>query len=118
MKKTARVLSLVLVVVLLGAVLAACSGRPSGTYGSNDYNLTFSGSKVTFTVKMLGLTTSVSGTYTMGKDENGKKTITFDFSKDENASILSLFNGTQSYNQGSDDNGSFIEIGGVRYYKK
>ena len=104
MKKTARVLSLVLVVVLLGAVLAACSGRPSGTYGSNDYNLTFSGSKVTFTVKMLGLTTSVSGTYTMGKDEN--------------ASILSLFNGTQSYNQGSDDNGSFIEIGGVRYYKK
>lgn len=118
MKKTARILSLVLTVVLLGALLASCSGKPSGKYGTSSYTMEFSGSKVTITTSLLGATVSATGRFEMGKDENGKKTITFDFSNDGNSSILSLFNGTQSYNQGKDDNGSYIEVGGVKYYKK
>ena len=54
----------------------------------------------------------------MGKDEDGNKTITFDFSNEDNSSVFSLLNGTSSYNAGKDNNGSYIEIGGAKYYKK
>ena len=35
-----------------------------------------------------------------------------------NAAVKALFDGTKSYNAGKDDNGSYIEISGARYYKK
>lgn len=117
MKKTIRILSLVLVVVMLAATLVACGG-PSGTYGTDGYNMKFSGSKVTITASAFGLSATASGTFKMGKDEDGNKTITFDFSNDANSSIMSIFNGTSSYNAGKDNNGSYIEISGVKYYKK
>ena len=118
MKKTARMLSLVLVVVMLGAILVSCSGKPSGTYGTDTYKLNFSDSKVTIATTIGSFSTSITGKFEMGKDGQGNKTITFDFSDDGNNALLSLFNGTCSYNQGKDDNGRFIEIEGVRYYKQ
>ena len=116
MKKTLRLISLSLVVVMLAAVLVSCG--PSGTYGTDNYTLKFSGSKVTVTASTFGLTTTASGTFKMGKDDDGNQTITFDFSDENSSTFMSLFNGTRSYNAGKDNNGSYIEIGGARYYKK
>ena len=116
MKKTVRILSVALVVVMLAALLVSCG--PSGTYGTDSYSIKFSGSKVTITANVLGLSATASGTFKMGKDENGNKTISFDFSNEESSSLMSLFNGTCSYNAGKDNNGSYIEISGVKYYKK
>ena len=126
MKKTLRILSVALVVVMLAAVLVSCG--PSGSYGGDTYTIKFSGSKVTVSWKGLTDTYTISGSVKMGKDEEGNKTIAFsDLKAEETSSILgdaavaigvAAFEGTHSYNAGKDDNGSYIEIGGARYYKK
>lgn len=117
MKTSVKILALAMAVLMLAAVLVACGG-PSGTYGNDTYSLKFSGSKVTVTASLLGISTSAEGTFKMGKDEDGNKTITFDFSKEGSSNLFEVFNGTRSYNQGKDDGGSYIEISGVKCYKK
>lgn len=126
MKRTIKVLALMLAVVMACAVLVSCGG-PSGEYGSDDYSLTFKGSKLTVSYKGLTEQKQLTGTFEMGKDDDGNKTITFTMDETEgggilgdigNATVKALFDGTKSYNSGSDDNGKYIEIGGARYYKK
>ena len=127
MKKTIiRIVAVALVAVMMCAVLVSCGG-PSGEYGSDDYSLTFKGSKVTVSYKGLTEQKNLTGTFEMGKDEEGNKTITFTMDETEgggwlgdlgNAAVKALFDGTKSYNSGKDDNGSYIEISGARYYKK
>ena len=127
MKTALRVVSLTLVAVFMLAMLASCGG-PSGEYGSDNYTLKFSGSKVTVTWKGLTETKEMTGKFEMGKDDDGNKTITFTMDEVETDSILgdisyktakALFDGTKSYNEGKDDSkGAYIEIGGARYYKK
>ena len=127
MKTALRVVSPTLVAVFMLAMLASCGG-PSGEYGSEDYTLKFSGSKITVTWKGLTETKEMTGKFEMGKDDDGNKTITFTMDEVESDSILgdlsyntvkAIFDGTKSYNEGKDDkNGAYIEIGGARYYKK
>jgi len=126
MKKSIRIIALAMVAVMLCMTLISCGG-PSGEYGSDDYSLKFSGSK--FVVNYKGLTEQkeLTGKFEIGKDDSGNKTITFTMDESEgggllgdlaNAAVKALFNGTKSYNSGKDDNGAYIEISGVKYYKK
>ena len=127
MKKTIiKVLALSLVAVMLCTILVSCGG-PSGEYGSDDYSLKFSGSKVTVSWKGLTQSYEMTGKFEMGKDDNGNATITFTMDEVEGNSFFgdaaysvakAVFDGTKPYNSGKDDGGAYIEIAGVRYYKK
>ena len=127
MKKTIiKVVALALVAVMACVLLASCGG-PSGEYGSDDYTLKFSGSKVTVSWKGLTQSYEMTGKFEMGKTDDGNKTITFTMDEAEGGSIFgdiayagakALFDGTKSFNSGKDDNGNYIEINGLRYYKK
>ena len=116
-KNLIRFTCLALVLVMVGAVLASCGG-PSGTYGAASgiagVEYKFSGSKVSVTFGVLGFSKTVDGKYSMGKDSDGNKTITFTFEGDE----ASNYEGTFSYSSGKDDTGEYIKLGGVTYYKK
>ena len=128
MKKTIiKIVAFALVAVMMCAVLVSCGG-PSGEYGSDDYTLKFSGSKITVSWKGLTQSYEMTGKFEMGKDDDGKKTITFAMDEVEGNSFLgdvayagakAIFDGTKSYNSGKDESkGAYIEISGVRYYKK
>ena len=126
MKNTIRVIALAMVAVMLCMALASCGG-PSGEYGSDDYSLKFSGSKFTVSYKGLTETKELTGKFEMGKADDGSKTITLTMDETEgggilgdlaNATVKALFDGTKSFNSGKDDNGAYIEISGVKYYKK
>ena len=126
MKTMLKVVSLTLVAVFMLAMLASCGG-PSGKYGTDNYTLNFSGSKITVTYKGLLKTYEMTGKFEMGKDDDGNKTITFTMDETETESLLgdaafgaakALFDGTKSYNEGKDDaKGKYVEIGGVKYYE-
>lgn len=127
MKKTVtRIVAISLVAIMMCIALASCSG-PSGEYGNDNYTLAFSGSNITVSWKGLTQTYELTGKFEIGQDDAGNKTITFTMDEVEGNSILgdaaykttkALFDGTKSYNEGSDNNGSYIEIAGARYYKK
>ena len=126
MKKSIRIIALAMVAIMLCTVLVSCGG-PSGTYGSDDYSLTFKGSKLIVSYKGLTEQKELTGKFEMGKDEGGNKTITFTMDEVEggglfgdigNAAVKALFDGTKSFNSGKDDNGAYIEISGIKYYKK
>ena len=126
MKKSIRIIALAMVTVMLCMALMSCGG-PAGEYGSDDYNLKFSGSNVTVSWKGLTQSYELTGKFEMGKDDEGNKTITFTMDEVEGSSFLgdvayagakALFDGTKSYNSGKDDKGAYIEISGARYYKK
>ena len=126
MKKSIRIIALAMVAVMLCMALASCGG-PAGEYGSDDYSLKFSGSKFVVSYKGLTEQKELTGKFEMGKDDDGNKTITFTMDETEgggilgdlaNAAVKALFDGTKSFNSGKDDNGAYIEISGVKYYKK
>ena len=127
MKKTLlKVTALTLVIVMACVLLVSCGG-PSGEYGSDDYTLKFSGSNVTVSWKGFTQSFEMTGKFEMGEKEDGSRTITFTMDEVEGESFLGdvgykaakdLFDGTKSYNEGKDDKGNYIEISGVRYYKK
>ena len=52
------------------------------------------------------------------KDENGKDTITFTKTSESKDGDKTEYNTALSFNKGSDNNGEYIEISGVKYYKK
>ena len=126
-----KIISTVLLCVLLVSsmfVLASCN-TISGTYGGEvnlllaKYKITyeFKGNDVTVTsqlVSSLGsLTpTPVEATYEIGEDEDGNQTITFNYSGDE-AEGAADDGVAYSFNQGKDNNGRYIEIGGAKYYE-
>ena len=117
---------------LLGALLAlsSCGNTIYGTYAGEvdvlvaKYKVTyvFEGNNVTVTSKLsvaLGSVESnpVEGTYAIGEDEDGNRTITFDYSGHEEAKGAAEEGIALSFNQGKDDNGKYIEIAGVRLYE-
>lgn len=122
-KSIIKVIAFSLVAIMLCCVFASCSNGPSGSYGTDNFTLTFSGEKVELTYGDNKKTT-VEGTFKMGEDENGNQTITIELPEADSLldityiGIRALFNGTKSYNAGSDNNGDYIEIGGAKYYKK
>ncbi len=116
MKKTARILAVVLAMVMVTFVFASCGTTLSGTYSNNivvgDLSLAFSGKNVTVTFDpLIGENVEIKGTY---KIEDEK--ITFDFADDDDddADWLGSLLGTQSFEK--TDAG--IKIGGVEYKKK
>jgi len=132
MKKSIRIIALAMVAVMLCMALVSCGG-PSGEYGNEDVSIKFSGSKYAIIIDEKEM---VTGKFEMGKDDEGNKTITFtpDEVEEEDKGIfdmslgdllegatkllLSQFEGTLSYNEGKDDNGSYIVIGAAKLYKK
>ena len=117
MKKVLSVIAVAMLTVMLCMSLTAC-GALNGTYGDASglvgVEYKFSGSNVEVTYGVVGFTKTTKGTYKTEKDSDGNNTITFTF-EDSDAS---KYQGTYSFNTGKDDNGEFIVIGGVTYYKK
>ena len=122
MKKTfIKVLALALVAVMACVILVSCGG-PSGKYEGKTYTLEFKGSDVTVSWKGVFDSYSMTGSFEMGKDENGKETISFTWPEGESyledAAYLApkgIFGKNLSYNKGSDNVGNYIEISGLRF---
>ena len=111
MKKTLSIISLVLVTAIMTVMLVSCGGL-SGKYvakagiGGLSAEASYEFSGDTYTYK--GLMTTTEGKYAVEDDK-----IFFwdaeDGSKEDSVGV--------PFNKGSDDNGSYIEIAGVKYYK-
>ncbi len=126
MKKT---ISTILVCVLLvGSLLtlASCevAGFVFGTYSRTDTVIVditttyeFSLTEVTRTVTTDNLigsgqsTTTETMKYKVGENDEGEKVIAFTVETDDGSKTTEY-----SFNSGKDDGGSYIEIGGTRYY--
>ena len=126
MKKT---ISTILVCVLLvGSLLtlASCevAGFVFGTYSRTDtfvvditttyeFSLT-EVTKTTITDNLIGSgqnTTTQTMKYKVGENDEGEKVIAFTVETDDGSKTTEY-----SFNSGKDDGGSYIEIGGTRYY--
>ena len=122
MKKTMiKILALSLVAVIACVALASCGG-PSGKYTGNVYTFEFKGSDVTVSWKGVIDSYTMSGSFELGEDENGNKTISFTWQDGDSyvqdaafAIPKGIFAKNVSYNEGSDDTGKYIEIAGVRF---
>lgn len=123
-KNMVRIIAVALVVCMLSVMLVSCGTALSGTYsgeagffglvgGTATYD--FSGKKVTLTVttEVLGFSKTsdpIEGEYSINEKEDGSKTITFTFGEDGG----DKYNGTFAFAKGD----GFIEISGVKFYKK
>ncbi len=116
-KNLIRFTCLALVLVMAGVVLVACGG-PSGTYGDASglvgVEYKFSGSNVSVTFGALGFTKTVDGKFSIDKDADGNRTITFTFEGED----ATKYEGTHRYSSGKDDSGEYIKIDGIALYKK
>ncbi len=111
MKKSARILALVMALTMVLFVFASCGKTLSGKYSAEiagtGSTLEFSGKNVTITYKLLGAEiASVKGTYEIDDD---KITITIDSDNDE----INKLNGTFDFAETDDG----IKIGLVTYKK-
>ncbi len=108
MKKTVRIMVLVMAVLTVVLVLASCGNKLSGDYATAVTTYSFSGSKVT----IKGVTGEASGEYEI---KDGKITITLDdVSGGIVADAMKIYEGTFDFEE--TDNG--IKIAGVEYTKK
>ena len=119
MKKTLRIMAIVMVALMLCLSLTSCFGKKlSGTYKAEvdlllakaTYEYTFKGKNVTLVVTKGTFATSedkdtYEGTYEINELDNGDMEITFNF-EDEDAN-----SGTVSFEEGE----GYIKIGGVTY---
>lgn len=125
MKKAIRIISIALVIIIVGTMLASCSKMLSGTYTASiggdlaglKTSYTFSGNRVTKTTtgSLIGSssTTEIKGKYEIKEATDGTQSITFTFESDGSTTTS-----TETFSEGKDDNGAFVVIGGVTYYKK
>ncbi len=127
MKKTIlKTVALSLVALMLCVAFASCSNAPKGTYESErGLSLEFAKEEVVVSWTNNGKTTSIDGTFEMGENEDGEATITITLPESGwgdwlsgDAWIKESVDGTHEYNSGKDNNGEYIEIGDVKYYKK
>lgn len=122
MKKTLiKVLTFSLVVIMACMLLASCGG-PSGKYAGKVYTLEFKGSNVSVSWKGFVDSYTMTGTFEMGEDDNGNKTISFTWPEGESyledaayTVPKGIFGKNLPYNEGSDDSGKYIEIAGLRF---
>ena len=117
MKKTMKILTLVMALVLVCCVFASCANTLSGTYSaeaggalaSGKISLTFSGKNVTITTVagIVGFTSTseVEGTYEIAEAADGSQTITITVEGDAEGEAKSVL-GTQSFSKGKDANGN------------
>ena len=111
MKKTIRVLALVMALTMVLFVFASCGKKLSGKYSAEllgtGATYEFKGSKVTITVKALGATAATfEGTYKIADDQ-----ITFTFESDDKDA--EKYSGTFDFEEKEDS----IKIGLVEYKK-
>ena len=111
MKKSIRVLALVMALTMVLFVFASCGKKLSGEYSAevlgSGATYEFKGSKVTITVKALGTSLfSAEGTYKIDDDK-----ITFTFESDDDKA--DEYNGTFDFEEKEDS----IKIGIVEYKK-
>ena len=111
MKKTIRVLALVMALTMVLFVFASCGKKLSGKYSAEllgtGATYEFKGSKVTITVKALGATAAtLEGTYKIADDQ-----ITFTFESDDKDA--EKYSGTFDFEEKEDS----IKIGLVEYKK-
>ena len=120
MRKVVRIMAVVMVVLMVTLVLAACGKTLSGTYSAETFGtgktFEFSGNKVSVTYKVVGFNSDpIEGTYEIKDDK-----ITFDFvdesdvENDDLKSFLSGLQGSLDFEEGD----GYIKIGGVKYEKK
>ena len=126
-----RTISLMLALVLTFGMLftlASCGGGLSGSYqGKVDiavasytvtYNFSGSNVEVKSVANIAGFEKSytANGTYTLGEDENGNKTITFDFGDGE-AEGAADSGVALPFAEGEENGTKYISIAGVKYNK-
>ena len=124
--------SILITVLLVGSLftLASCGTFVVGTYeGEVDivvakYVVTyeFKGNQVTVTSKIssaLGSYSSnpISATYKIGEDEDGNKTITFNYGDKEPGEGAAEGGVALPFAQGTEDGVSYIKIAGIKYNK-
>ncbi len=105
MKKSVKVLALVMVAAMLCLALVSCGKKLSGEYEATLFGsgivLNFEGSKVTYTAKAFGYeAASVEGEYSIEDDK-----ITLSFGEDDDDA--KKLNGTFDFEEGED----YIKIG-------
>lgn len=125
MKKT---ISTILVCVLLvGTLLSLASCEVAGfvfgkyekttsilgteTVETYDFSLTEVTKTTVIKVGSLSNTTEETYKYKVGKNDDGERIISFTIETDNGSNTTNF-----SFNSGSDNDGSYIEIGGSRYY--
>lgn len=113
MKNTLRIVALTMVAVILCLSLAACGKTLSGTYSAEVFGsgveFEFSGSKVTISLKTVGMELgSAEGKYSIKGDK-----ITFEFDSDDKD--VDKYSGTFDFAEGED----YIKIGAFgKFIKK
>ncbi len=125
MRKSIKLVSLMLVLVMLVAVLASCAKSLSGVYTAEiggdlagaKHSLNFkSGKTVVFTVTTTLVGNSDSkeyeGEYKIEEADDGTMSITFTFEDDG----AKEYNGTKTFTEDKDD--GTITIGGIEYKKQ
>ena len=128
-----KVLSALIVCVLvLGSLLSlvSCGQTISGTYeGEVDlyiakYTVTYSfkGNSVEIKSQLSSAIGSlnpavVNATYEIKEDENGNKTITFDYGDADTEDGMEKEGVALSFSEGTEDGVKFIKIAGVKYNK-
>ncbi len=116
MKNIIKIASLVLIISMMAVLLVSCGDTLSGTYVNETSllgivtktTMEFDGHTVKTTTEVAGVGTSVSSQY---KVEDGKFYTWATDGNEEEATYV-------SFNSGKDDGGKYIEIGGVKLYKK
>lgn len=123
MKKSVRILAVVMAVLMVTLVLASCGKTIKGTYSAEvdalvlKYTATyeFSGKNVTVTKVVNPLigdakTYTIEGTYEIIENDDDTMDIKFEFKTDDDH----IKSGTFDFEQGED----YIKIGIVKYTKK
>ena len=117
MKKSVRILAVVMAALMLCLCLASCGKKLSGTYvyeESDSLKLTFKGNKVTFTISFMGESADIEGTYEIKDDK-----ITFDFTgADDEDGLLSSMVDEMSEALDFEKGNGYIMIDGEKYVKE
>lgn len=120
MKKSVRILAIVMVVLMLAMSLTACGKKLSGKYSADvlgtGTTMTFDGSdvKIAITVTLLGEVASVDATYEIKDDK-----ISFDIADEEEITndlakkVIKSLEEPVDFEEGED----YIKIAGVKYTK-
>ena len=121
MKKTVKIVALMLVLVMALACLASCGKTIKGEYEASvlgtGVNLKFDGKDVAITVKVLGFSADpIKATYEIEDDK-----ITFMIPEDAEISdeakdVLEDLEEAAALEIGEDDDGKYIKIGSTKYY--
>ncbi|MBQ7384252.1 MAG: hypothetical protein IJV72_05625 [Clostridia bacterium] len=123
MKKSVKVLALVMVALMLCMSLASCAKKLSGSYkgeinvvlASYEVVYEFKGDKVTVTRQIESLIGDsepfvLEGTYEIIEDDDGELKIKFEYEKDDDV----IKGGTFDFEEGD----GYIKIAGVKYEKQ